>query len=121
MNPDTVRDVPAGTDIPRGCGGEPSQYAAQEQKVKIFPADAGVNLNMANKLTPVDDIPRGCGGEPTMTTKPYNKIFPADAGVNLGIPSSVLTPINIPRGCGGEPTYTSDTRSRNRYSPRMRG
>ena len=64
MNPDTVRDVPAGTDIPRGCGGEPSQYAAQEQKVKIFPADAGVNPSMVKNGCTSCNIPRGCGGEP---------------------------------------------------------
>ena len=84
MNPYTQAVREAVEDIPRGCGGEPARKWLQEALVKysprmrggtlckreaisslpIFPADAGVNLNVTWHIERSSHIPRGCGGEP---------------------------------------------------------
>ena len=48
-------------------------------------------------------------------------IFPADAGVNLGEAAKQSARLNIPRGCGGEPNVEGLKKTRDEYSPRMRG
>ena len=111
--------------------------------IRIFPADAGVNLVCIADPCMTEYIPRGCGGEPLypyMTVlqelysprmrgwtpvrsiaSPTVTIFPADAGVNL-IPFGKYSPANdIPRGCGGEPLSRPALRYSHEYSPRMRG
>ena len=91
--------------------------------VLIFPADAGVNLQIRLYIVRLLDIPRGCGGEPgpVVTEAVKTAYSPRMRGWTWPFGSDHHIFTNIPRGCGGEPIGLMLLDPVKVYSPRMRG
>ena len=64
MNPGSINRMYVLSDIPRGCGGEPTEGYGKRITDEYSPRMRGVNPMEGLAERQATDIPRGCGGEP---------------------------------------------------------
>ena len=76
-------------------------------KAKLFPACAGVILEVILRGCPKLAFPRMCGGDPRAPRAGHypQRLFPACAGVILFKIRPSRFPAAFPRMCGGDPLH----------------
>ena len=89
----------------------------------LFPAYAGVILEISAIFTPPFSFPRIRGGDPTRlgTHCPLPGLFPAYAGVIPIVLSFLLEPNPFPRIRGGDPCKKGGSPEKSGFSPHTRG
>ena len=89
----------------------------------VFPASAGVILNMSMLKKLLICFPRIRGGDPSLPViiDELQLVFPASAGVILNRRNREKQHRSFPRIRGGDPVYSDKCLGKSKFSPHPRG